>query len=203
MEGIELVNSGDHPALDFLNTRCRPWGQQLELLETGASFLEWQLSVGLIDDADRTTITRAFDAEALDAVAAEGRELREWLRGEIGPWAEDGPVPARAVERLNGLLARDASYLQLELVDGEAALVSHRRWDDPSQLLVPVAEAAAELFASGDRELVRLCDGPRCTLWFYDRTKSHRRRWCSQAVCGNRDKVRNHRARAREDALGR
>jgi predicted RNA-binding Zn ribbon-like protein len=30
---------------------------------------------------------------------------------------------------------------------------------------------------------------------FYDRGKNSRRRWCSSAVCGNRDKVANYRAR--------
>ncbi|MDX3854896.1 CGNR zinc finger domain-containing protein [Streptomyces sp. AK02-01A] len=35
-------------------------------------------------------------------------------------------------------------------------------------------------------------------LWFYDRTKSHRRRWwwCSMETCGNRTKVRARRSRA-------
>jgi len=32
-------------------------------------------------------------------------------------------------------------------------------------------------------------------MWFYDRTKSHRRRWCSMALCGNRAKARAHRER--------
>nr|WP_254214234.1 CGNR zinc finger domain-containing protein [Burkholderia multivorans] len=32
-------------------------------------------------------------------------------------------------------------------------------------------------------------------LWFLDRTKSHRRRWCSKALCGNRQKVAAFRRR--------
>jgi len=44
----------------------------------------------------------------------------------------------------------------------------------------------ASLLAAGDRHLVRQCDGVDCTMWFYDRTKAHRRRWCSMALCGNR-----------------
>jgi predicted RNA-binding Zn ribbon-like protein len=30
---------------------------------------------------------------------------------------------------------------------------------------------------------------------FYDRTKSHKRRWCSMALCGNRHKVAEFRKR--------
>jgi predicted RNA-binding Zn ribbon-like protein len=32
---------------------------------------------------------------------------------------------------------------------------------------------------------------------FYDRSKSHARRWCSMAVCGNCAKATAHRARDR------
>ena len=34
-------------------------------------------------------------------------------------------------------------------------------------------------------------------LMFYDRSKSHARRWCSMAVCGNRAKATAHRVRDR------
>jgi predicted RNA-binding Zn ribbon-like protein len=60
---------------------------------------------------------------------------------------------------------------------------------------VPVAEAVATLLAKGDFSLVRKCESPDCTLWFHDRTKSHHRRWCSMALCGNRMKVAAFRAR--------
>jgi predicted RNA-binding Zn ribbon-like protein len=33
-------------------------------------------------------------------------------------------------------------------------------------------------------------------MWFYDRTKGHRRRWCTSTGCGNRAKVAAFRARA-------
>jgi len=69
---------------------------------------------------------------------------------------------------------------------------------DADQLLAPLAEQAGELIATGDFTLVRQCEHSECILWFYDRTKSHRRRWCSMALCGNRHKVAEHRKRLRE-----
>ena len=63
------------------------------------------------------------------------------------------------------------------------------------QLLAPLAEAAAHLLATADFTLVRKCEDHACTLWFLDRTKSHRRRWCSMALCGNRNKVAAFRQR--------
>jgi predicted RNA-binding Zn ribbon-like protein len=44
---------------------------------------------------------------------------------------------------------------------------------------------------------VKRCEGAECTLWFVDRTKAHRRRFCSATACGNRDKVAAFRARQR------
>lgn len=62
--------------------------------------------------------------------------------------------------------------------------------------LAPVAEAVADLMANADFDLVRHCEGEACVLWFYDRTKGHRRRWCTPTGCGNRAKVAAFRARA-------
>ena len=62
-----------------------------------------------------------------------------------------------------------------------------------------MAELAAELVVSGDFELIRKCESDECVLWFYDRTKSHRRRWCSMAACGNRHKVAAYRERVRSE----
>jgi predicted RNA-binding Zn ribbon-like protein len=63
------------------------------------------------------------------------------------------------------------------------------------QLLAPIAEAAAELLTLQDFSIIRKCESPDCVLWFYDRTKGHKRRWCSMAVCGNRHKVSSFRKR--------
>ncbi|MFI4982934.1 MAG: CGNR zinc finger domain-containing protein, partial [Nevskiales bacterium] len=63
----------------------------------------------------------------------------------------------------------------------------------------PVAEAVASLLAQGDFTLVRTCESSDCTLWFHDHTKSHRRRWCSMAQCGNRQKVAAFRARRKAE----
>lgn len=46
-----------------------------------------------------------------------------------------------------------------------------------------------------DFALVRQCEHSDCVLWFHDTTKSHRRRWCAMALCGNRHKVSEFRKR--------
>lgn len=56
-----------------------------------------------------------------------------------------------------------------------------------------LAETIAHLLAEGDLQFMRVCEHPECTPRFYDRTKSHKRRWCSIAVHGNRHKVAEYR----------
>jgi predicted RNA-binding Zn ribbon-like protein len=99
---------------------------------------------------------------------------------------------------LNRVLALGSAYQELVWKKGHAPRYEQRRRGTGAEsLLVPVAEAVARLLAEGDFTLVRKCESTDCTLWFYDRTKSHHRRWCSMAVCGNRMKVAAFRARQR------
>jgi predicted RNA-binding Zn ribbon-like protein len=59
-----------------------------------------------------------------------------------------------------------------------------------------VAEAVAQLLVEGNVALIKQCEHPDCILWFYDRTKAHKRRWCSMALCGNRHKAAQFRKRS-------
>lgn len=61
--------------------------------------------------------------------------------------------------------------------------------DDPLFLL---GAAAADFLSRHDLSLVKSCGGTGCILLFYDETKSHSRRWCSMAGCGNRMKAALH-----------
>ena len=42
---------------------------------------------------------------------------------------------------------------------------------------------------------LKLCANQDCGRAFFDRTRSRTRRWCDSGGCGNRDRVRRHRAR--------
>jgi predicted RNA-binding Zn ribbon-like protein len=69
--------------------------------------------------------------------------------------------------------------------------------ETPEAVLAPVAEAAAILLATADRNLVKRREDETCVLWFCDQTTSHHRRWCSMLLCGNRNKVAVYRKRRR------
>lgn len=65
------------------------------------------------------------------------------------------------------------------------------------QALSAMAREAVELFSTVQRERIRLCAADDCGLVFYDESRSNNRRWCSMKRCGNRAKVRTHRANLR------
>lgn len=201
---------GDHLALDFLNTLAMPSGQRLEWLVDGSDLLDWLETAGAI--APRVAArfrAQAGPTQALDAVAAKARALREWFRRFVQTHAgrQLRPEALKELAPLNRLLAQDSNYQQVDAVSGWTSdsgaragpfgWRAERRWTSPDQLLQPIAEAIGDLVSGADFRLVRACEGTGCTLVFYDRTKAHRRRWCSMASCGNRAKAAAHRARQR------
>jgi predicted RNA-binding Zn ribbon-like protein len=64
------------------------------------------------------------------------------------------------------------------------------------QALSAIARESIELLAPANAERVRECAADDCDLIFFDESRSNNRRWCSMQRCGNRAKVRAHRARA-------
>jgi predicted RNA-binding Zn ribbon-like protein len=196
---------GNHLALDFVNSRATPAGASIEWLCNGADLVDWLERADAIDSAVATTFRADNAALArLDAIAAQARDLRGWLRAfvERHKGRELGADVIAELAPLNRLLGEDDGYFQVETDDGGSAkqpgLVQRhvRRWTAPEQLLQPIALAIADFVCHADFRLVRACEGSACTLMFLDRTKAHARRWCSMAVCGNRAKAAAYRARS-------
>jgi predicted RNA-binding Zn ribbon-like protein len=192
---------GEHLALDFLNTIATPRGAPIEWLSNGKDLVDWLEQAGKIEPAAAVKI-REWGSDALDEVARQARDFRQWLRGFVTVrMGKPLRATAAALTPLNELLARDNSFQQVETAgraaeDGRRLLLRRvHRWEDPGELLQPLAEGAADLICNQDFQMIRSCEGSACVLLFLDRTKAHARRWCSMAVCGNRAKAAAHRAR--------
>src|SRR5260370_26042503 len=114
---------GDDLALDFLNSVAAPWGKKIEWLGNGGDFVSW-LEQARAVPAD---VAARFRAEAklraLDAVASQARELREWFRAFVSDHAGKPLDPASLNELapLNQLLGRDGAYRQIPLASPPAA----------------------------------------------------------------------------------
>jgi predicted RNA-binding Zn ribbon-like protein len=180
----------EHRALDYLNTVAAPAGEILDWLADGAAFFDW-LRRGFAVPADLK-----ISAANLQRIAADARDLREWFRELVQKHA-GRPLPASiagALEPLNAILQHGQLHFQLSR--GEPLILEEaQNWRAPQALLQPIARAIADLLCHADFSQVRHCEGAQCTLWFIDVSKSHRRRWCSMSVCGNRAKAAQHRAK--------
>jgi predicted RNA-binding Zn ribbon-like protein len=179
-----ILRIGDHPALDFLNTTVMENGVLTDRLQSDSDVLHWLSAMGF--DSPRSI---AFMPGTLLKTA---RTVREALRSAVERTKAGEPLNLRY---WNALLAKSPSRLAVTLHDGHTGV--ERRWssDTPEQVLGPLLESGMDLLISGDFNLIRHCEDHSCVLWFYDRTKSHRRRWCSMSACGNRNKVAAFRER--------
>lgn len=180
----------DHLALDLLNTESGTGALHVEFWNSGADVVRWLARCG-IDSGQLGERAAADDllrdAKELRAIARELVERRK--RGARGD-------PAR----LNRYLAALQSVPVLEWDDAGPRLERRPAPGASGQALGQLAESLADLLATGQFDYVRQCEHPDCVLWFYDRTKSHRRRWCSMALCGNRHKAAEFRKRTRAGA---
>lgn len=188
---------GGHPAVDFLNTRFTPDDGAVEAIGDGKAFVDWLVVAELLDETTASSLVRRFGVKALDAAAEEARRFRERTRAWLARWRDVPEDDYRAeVRALNKLLERLA--VRWEVVDGSGmTLVQRPRIETAEALVGLVAAQVAALIAHEDPALLKECAGSGCSLWFLDRTKAHRRKFCTAAVCGNRAKVSAFRERQR------
>jgi predicted RNA-binding Zn ribbon-like protein len=176
----------DAPALDLLNTLPKVNGQLIDFFQNDADVLHWMRQAGF--DPERTR----------PGLPPSGlRHAAQTLRESFCRLVEGRKAGERAnLSALNAFLAEAQSYPQLVWDKSQSLTIKRIRQQRTSeQILAPLAEAAADLLVTADFDLIKRCEDQSCVLWFYDRTKSHHRRWCNMATCGNRHKVAAYRKR--------
>jgi len=180
---------GDHLAMDLLNTEARnPSGDIVDFWRSGQDVLAWLARVGMAVGP----VNQSLDRQALltQAVALRALAHRLIARRKLGEDLDD-------VSGLNAYLHAYSTTPHLDIGSGHQPMLKRRPCGDAmAAVLGPVAQGVAELLVDGNFDLVKQCEHPDCILWFYDRTKAHKRRWCSMASCGNRHKAAQFRKRS-------
>lgn len=184
-------------ALDLLNTRPLIDGEPVELLPDFDALLRWFRAAGIINSRELTALKKKWthpieDRRALASILS----LREMLRKEVISWESGTFVHPATIDELNRLLCDHPVRRRLIGRTGSVCLEEAPAYDSPEDLIAPLAEAAARLFAEADRSRVRRCD--RCILHFLDTSKKGTRRWCSMRLCGNRAKVADYAKRQKD-----
>ncbi|MET1043050.1 MAG: CGNR zinc finger domain-containing protein [Microbacteriaceae bacterium] len=179
-------------------------GQHLpdgSFFDSGALSLDFSYS-SLVNQADLDAWLGArFDrlqGESSERELADARELRTVI-GRVAAAAASGSAPdADDIDTVNLFAATP---------DIPPALGGGRRQAGAGrvrigQALSTVARDAVDLFGERGAGRIRFCTADDCELVFFDESRSSNRRWCSMQRCGNRAKVRAHRARSISDSGG-
>jgi predicted RNA-binding Zn ribbon-like protein len=185
-EGTRWFFEAGSEALDFAYTG--DWGlnnPSWEMLRSTADLGHW-----LNERFDRLDPADVTERDLVDGIA-----LRQAIAG-IATAVADGRSPAADdVDTLNLFAATPDVPPALEGGHRRAGAGRIR----VGQSLSSLARDAVAIFhehAQVDADpRIRRCDADDCRMIFHDESRTNNRRWCSMQRCGNRAKVRAHRAR--------
>lgn len=130
------------------------------------------------------------DFELLLALRIELRGVFETLR--------EGRKAACPIPVLNKVLSVGSFSVR---VDEGGARREYLPREGGSAALLAIALAASRLLAKGELSRLRACRSERCSLLFYDTTKSGTRHWC-RSECMNRSRARANYKKAKEGGGG-
>jgi predicted RNA-binding Zn ribbon-like protein len=130
-----------------------------------------------------------YDGRALSARdTARLRRLRDAIMAAI-----ENPADPTAWHAVNQIAA--TAPVQLHIAAGPKPSLKAARDNATDAVIALVLDQCANAIATGRWNRLSAC--ARCRRVFYDNTRSHTRRWCSYATCGNRTNVAAYRTRAR------
>src|SRR5690242_4187888 len=176
---------GGRLALDFLNS------------VSPKTELSWDQLIAFLESARIVTPERGgelltlshSDPQAADSLLRKAQRLAAALRLAFDAVLHRQKVLREWIEPVNEILRITEGHDELVFSNNDWEIQFEASESGLEWLLAAVARSAAEIIAEGPRARVRLCANPRCGLLFYDTSRTHRRRWCSMTVCGNRHKV--------------
>ena len=180
LRGFQFI--GGSLALDFINTVANRLGDQREDLASISQVTRWARRARLI--APYQVV--AIPASRLAVLVAAREELYALFR----PIALGSPLPRRGLEQLNLRLAEISSLRKIRRDARTLAWCWDTDLSQPEHLLGPILWDAADLLISGKFTRIKQCSDESCGWLFLDRSQTGKRRWCSMADCGNRDKAR-------------
>ena len=186
---------GRHPALDFVNTLDeRLSATPVERLSSYPALTSFARQARLIDPKTANQLLgQASHAEG-KRVLGETLAFRELLYRVLREYADRRAPDASEIAALNERLARARLHRRFSVSPKRISVT----WDEPlapDRLLWELAAAVDDLLLQHKPGRFRKCAGHECGTLFLDVSKTGRRRWCSMANCGNRNKVQQFRAR--------
>ena len=180
---------GGRLAIDFANMPSQPGSP--------TQGLSWEELIGFLEASGIVSPERGTNLLALSGTDPDTAQtllkrvvrLRDALRRAFGAMVKKERIIHKWVEPINEILRITEGHDELVCAPNSWKLEFLARESGLDWLLAAVARSAAEIITEGTQARLRICANPGCALFFRDDSRTHRRRWCSMAICGNRHKV--------------
>lgn len=179
------------------------FGQRYPWLDVVNS-MQWDGHGNVMDHLEDESWVRAFlarwDLQAwtttMGSTTQELRKSRTLLRSLVTSWSASRVLTGDDLRAVNAVLGvpvrqtffRDSRGWHL----ATCPLRTSAEWIGTSAL-----ESFARAFTDDDPRRIKICPNGGCRWVFFDETTRNIRKWCRDAACGNRDRVRRSRLRLR------
>lgn len=195
--------SANRLCLDFANLAFAP-GDPTERPIFWDEFVDF-LATKQIISAEKTTHIRALaetEPRAAESLLNHAERLGRALRLSFRAILQAQQPHRDWAEPINRILRVTEGHDELQWDGANWRFGFVAREEGLEWLLAAIARSGAELIAEGATENLKCCANPDCPILFYDESRTHRRRWCSMALCGNRSKVAAFARRSQDRVQG-
>ena len=182
--------AGNRLCLDFVNLPYDP-GDPRPRASSWLQLIDF-IAERRITSADKCEELRALpeiDPGAAETLLGQAERLATGMSHAFSAMLRNQRVHREWVEPINDILRVTDGHDELEWRDDRWRLGFMAKEEGLEWLLAAIARSGAELIANGSVSRLRRCGNANCQLLFCDDSRTHRRRWCSMAHCGNRSKV--------------
>jgi predicted RNA-binding Zn ribbon-like protein len=176
--------------LDFANTLYGHGESPVhEYLHDYRDLVLWSRHAGIISEQKAPQLLLAADQNdaMAEAVFQQAIALRETIFRLFAHIAQARTPSANDLEKVHTAWKEALSHSHLVQTSRDFRL----EWQDEAALdcmLWRIADSAERLLTSEAVGQIKQCSG--CDWLFVDRSRNHRRHWCSMDQCGNRSKMR-------------
>lgn len=167
----------------FVNTR--DLDEDTDLLVDPESARGWLIAAGLLERS-----SAQFGSSELEFIC----EVRDGIRSLIEPGGGSGHLAGRA----DGIRRLAATHRARLIVDDDGDIVlENARHEDLGDALFELLLIVHRAQQDGSWPRLKVCANQECQWAFFDRSRNQQGNWCDMALCGNRLKNRQLRARRR------
>jgi predicted RNA-binding Zn ribbon-like protein len=175
-----LVLAGEPLAVDLANTVKLATDPATELLTNDARHAAfWALQA------------HRLPPESAPPAPEQAFRLRAAVRSVLTSHLDRTAIDPHAVEVVNAFAAAAPSAPQLAVTGNDAERRTSWATSSGADLaLAAVAQSAIDVVTGEAADRLRSCGSDACSMLFV--ATNAKRRWCSSAVCGNRERVARH-----------